>query len=69
MNDMQIQLNGESMMVADGATVAVLLEQLALTGKRLAVECNGHLVPRSQHAEKVLSPGDRIEIVEAMGGG
>ena len=69
MSGMQLQLNGEPMTVAEGATVITLLEQLALTGKRLAVECNGHLVPRSQHAEQVLSVGDRIEIVEAMGGG
>lgn len=69
MKAMQIQLNGEPMTVAEGMTVAALLEQLALTGKRLAVECNGHLVPRSQHAEHQLSTDDRIEIVEAMGGG
>lgn len=66
---MHIQLNGETTAVSDGLSVAALLEQLSLSGKRLAVECNGQLVPRSQHAEHVLSAGDRVEIVEAMGGG
>ena len=69
MKRMQIQLNGEATAVTEGLSVAVLLEQLALSGRRLAVECNGELVPRSQHAEHTLSAGDRIEIVEAMGGG
>jgi sulfur carrier protein len=69
MKSMQIQLNGEATAVTEGLSVAVLLEQLALSGRRLAVECNGELVPRSQHAEHTLSAGDRIEIVEAMGGG
>jgi len=66
---MHILLNGETTAVTDDLSVAALLDQLSLSGKRLAVECNGELVPRSQHAEHVLSAGDRIEIVEAMGGG
>jgi sulfur carrier protein len=66
---MHILLNGETTAVTDDLSVAALLDQLSLSGKRLAVECNGQLVPRSQHAEHVLSAGDRIEIVEAMGGG
>ena len=66
---MHILLNGETTAVTDDLSVAALLDQLSLSGKRLAVECNGELVPRSQHAEPVLSAGDRIEIVEAMGGG
>ena len=51
------------------ATVSVLIESLALTGKRLAVEVNEDIVPRSQHPEFTLNPGDRVEVVHAIGGG
>ena len=48
---MQIILNGDPRAVADGATVASLIEQLDLAGKRLAVEVNEEVVPRSRHGE------------------
>ena len=51
------------------ATVADLVRELALEGKRVAVERNGEIVPRSQHTVTALSPGDRIEVVAAVGGG
>ena len=66
---MQIELNGEPHLVADGATVARLLDELDLTGKRLAVEVNEEVIPRSRHAECVLADGDEVEIVHAIGGG
>ena len=66
---MQIELNGEPHAIAGGATVASLIEELALTGKRLAVEVNEEVVPRGRHAEHVLESGDRVEIVHAIGGG
>ena len=66
---MQIELNGEPHVIADGATVASLIERLALTGKRLAVEVNEEVVPRGRHTEHVLANGDRVEIVHAIGGG
>ena len=66
---MRIELNGESHAIADGATVASLIERLALTGRRLAVEVNEEVVPRGRHAEHVLADGDRVEIVHAIGGG
>ena len=66
---MQIELNGEPHIVADDATVASLIERLALTGRRLAVEVNKEVVPRGRHAEHVLASGDRVEIVHAIGGG
>lgn len=50
-------------------TVADLIEHLALGGKRVAVERNGELVPRSRHASESLVDGDRVEIVVAVGGG
>ena len=50
-------------------TVTDLLAARQLLGKRVAVERNGEIVPRSQHATTVLEAGDRLEIVVAVGGG
>ena len=50
-------------------TVAALLEARGLGGKRVAVERNGAIVPKSRHAMTTLADGDRIEIVVAVGGG
>lgn len=66
---MDIQLNGETVAVGDGITVVALLEQQGLGARRVAVEVNGEIVPRGRHAEHRLQPGDRIEIVHALGGG
>ena len=51
------------------ATIADLVRELDLEGKRIAVERNGEIVPRSQHSSTRLSAGDRIEVVGAVGGG
>jgi len=66
---MEINLNGEPMELPDGATAADLIEQLGLAGRRYAMEVNGELVPRSTHPAHRLAPGDRVEIVHAVGGG
>lgn len=67
---MQIILNGESVVLeAKTSTIAALIEQLKLTGKRIAVEVNEDIVPRSAHVTTLLKAGDRIEIVHAIGGG
>jgi len=66
---MDIRLNGETLPVAEHITVQALLEQQGLGGRRVAVEVNGAIVPRSRHHEHVLHPGDRVEIVHALGGG
>ncbi|SHK20812.1 sulfur carrier protein ThiS [Marinobacter antarcticus] len=66
---MQVQVNGEAMDLPEGATVAALVERMTLAGKRLAVEVNEDIVPRSQHAKFTLSNGDRVEVVHAIGGG
>jgi sulfur carrier protein len=50
-------------------TVAQLLDQMTLQGKRIAVERNGEIVPRSRFDQPLLENGDRIEIVVAVGGG
>jgi sulfur carrier protein len=66
---MRIQLNGEALELPDGATVTDLLTRLDLAGKRVAVELNLDIVPRSQHGEATLRDGDRVEVVHAIGGG
>lgn len=66
---MQIVVNGEARSFSAPLSVAQLVESLDLTGKRIAVEKNGEIVPRSRHAETALADGDRLEIVVAVGGG
>lgn len=66
---MHIQLNGEGYELPEGVSVADLLQRLELTGRRLAVEVNRDIVPRSQHATTLLADGDLVEIVHAIGGG
>ena len=66
---MQIHLNGEPRVVEPAMTLAALLERAGLAGRRVAVEVNGTIVPRSRHPEHALTDGDRIEVVHALGGG
>lgn len=65
----QLSVNGESRRLGADASVSQLLESLELAGKRVAVEKNGEIVPRSRYAQTVLADGDRLEIVVAVGGG
>jgi len=64
-----ITVNGQPETLPDGSSVQILLEQRGLTGMRLAVECNGEIVPRARHADAPLAEGDTLEIVSAVGGG
>lgn len=66
---MEITINGEPRHFPAPLTVAALVETLGYTGKRIAVERNGEIVPRSRHADVELVSGDCIEIVVAVGGG
>ena len=66
---MQISINGKLRELADGCTVATLLDELQVNRQQVAVEVNEQLVPRQQHAEFLLSDGDRLEIVTLVGGG
>ncbi|HET6884561.1 MAG TPA: sulfur carrier protein ThiS [Pirellulales bacterium] len=66
---MQIVVNGATREVANGLTIARLLEELNVETKHVAVEVNLQLVPRGRHAEHALSPGDRLEVVTLVGGG
>jgi sulfur carrier protein len=64
-----LQINGAPRQFAAPLTVAGLIDQLGYTGKRIAIERNGEIVPKSQHAATALADGDRLEIVVAVGGG
>ena len=66
---MNISLNGKTHSLEDKSSLASLVDALELTGKRIAVEVNDELVPRSEHAYCQLNEGDRVEIVQAIGGG
>lgn len=66
---MEVLINGEPRQFSSVLTVAELVDLLGYTGKRIAIERNGEIVPRSRHAEAVLAAGDRLEIVVAVGGG
>ena len=64
-----ISINGTTRQLPDSAGVAALIEEMGLTGKRIALERNGEIVPRSLFATQKLADGDRLEVVVAVGGG
>ena len=66
---MNLFVNGEPASAADSATVETLLEQMGLPQKGVAVERNREIVPKSLYAMTRLADGDRIEIVQFVGGG
>lgn len=66
---MKLQINGEEREVTEGLTLAALLEQLAMKADRVAVELNREIVRREAWAQTRLQPGDRLEIVQFVGGG
>ncbi len=66
---MQIMVNGEQREVENGLTAAQLVEDMDIAGKRIAMEVNLEIVPRSGYAEHTFQAGDKIEIVHAVGGG
>jgi sulfur carrier protein len=66
---MEITVNGSTRIYEAPLAVADLLRNMALAGKKVAVERNGEIVPRGAHASTLLAEGDRLEIVVAVGGG
>jgi sulfur carrier protein len=66
---MRITVNGESMDVPDGLTVAGLVAHLGLGGGPVAVERNREVIPRAEHAATAIGQGDELEIVHFVGGG
>ncbi len=66
---MKILLNGSAREVDPGIRILALLMLEGLAERRVAVEVNGEIVPRGLHREHALQDGDRVEIVQALGGG
>lgn len=65
---MKLTVNGDTLTLT-GATIADLVNQLELSGRRLAVEVNREIIPKSRHGEFTLNENDVVEIVHAIGGG
>ncbi len=65
----ELQVNGEPVHVPDGATLRDLIERLELGDRKVAVAVNRNVIPRAQFAEHRVEADDRIEILEAVGGG
>lgn len=64
-----VTLNGQPMQIPPAISIGELLVLAGHGERRVAVECNGQIVPRSQLAAQLLRAGDRVEIVQAIGGG
>jgi len=66
---MELYLNGELRRFEDGTRIGDLTLALGLDGQRFAVEVNRRIVPKGLHGEHALQNGDRVEIIQAIGGG
>ena len=66
---MRIEINGEPREVPAGLTIGTLLDTLGLSERPVAVERNADIVPRAQHASTPLHDGDKLEVVQFVGGG
>ena len=62
-------MNGAAQRFDAPLNISALLQSLAMAGKKVAVERNGEIVPKSAHANTVITDGDELEIVVAVGGG
>jgi sulfur carrier protein len=65
----QVTVNGKAHRFEQPLEITALLSRLELLGRKIAVERNGEIVPRSAHASTVVADGDALEIVVAVGGG
>jgi sulfur carrier protein len=65
----QVTVNGKAHRFEAPLGIAALLSRLELSGRKIAVERNGEIVPKSAHTSTVVADGDRLEIVVAVGGG
>jgi thiamine biosynthesis protein ThiS len=66
---LSIRVNGDLRFLAAGSTIADLLAELGLGGRRVAIAVNRGVIPKSLYGQQVLEAGDRVEILEAVGGG
>jgi sulfur carrier protein len=64
-----VSINGDSRQFKQPFSITELVAEMNYTGKRIALERNGEIVPRSTFAEQMLKDGDKLEIVVAVGGG
>jgi sulfur carrier protein len=64
-----LQINGEQKQFPPDINVAGLIAAMQLSGKRIAIELNGEIVPKSSHVTTHLHDGDKLEVVVAVGGG
>jgi sulfur carrier protein len=64
-----VTINGENKEIPHGTTIADLIQTLGLSGKRIAVELNHSISPKSTHSDTKLKQADQIEIIHAVGGG
>lgn len=64
-----VYVNGAARELADGCSIARLIDELGYSGRRIAIECNTDIVPRSLYAQRILHDCDKLEIVVAVGGG
>jgi sulfur carrier protein len=69
LHSVKIILNGQEKPLVGPLTVAALLQEMGLSERRVAVEVNREIVPRSRHGEVQLKDNDRVEVVFAIGGG
>ena len=65
----ELTINGQPQQFKTALNVTQLIEHLALQNKRIAIECNGEIIPRSQFSRQQLKNGDQLEVVVAVGGG
>ena len=64
-----VQINGEEKVFGEVVSLDRIIESLALQNKKIAVEINKHIIPRSEYTKTLIKSGDSIEIVGAVGGG
>jgi sulfur carrier protein len=67
--ELLLKVNGADRRFARPLTIQKLVGELGIEGKRVAIERNGEIVPRSRYGEVELADGDRLEVVVAVGGG
>ena len=68
-DDLRVRVNGDELLLPQGASVTVLLDRLKVSTPRVAVERNREILPKSSYASTLLEEGDTFEVVEVVGGG
>ncbi len=66
---MQIIINGEEKEINSDISIDKLIEVLNIDSKKIAIECNLEIIPRSEYSTTIISDGDKLEIVHFIGGG